>query len=133
MQTSSLSEGFGDYLAGTLTEGACIADWDATSYGPPCLRSCDNDKIYPDNYVGGFFGFLFVHENGMIWSGACWDLRDALGADLAAQHVIGGLFFQPTNATFEEAALAQIVVTNRYFGGAYEEIIRSVHEARGIL
>ena len=67
-EAGSISEGFGDYWAVTttmvvrqklglapLTDPACVADWDATSYEPTpphCLRRVDSNLHYPENLVG---------------------------------------------------------------------------------
>jgi len=49
-------------------------------FGPGTyLRSADNTNRYPDDHVGE------VHEDGLIISGAFWDLRQAIGLPLAEQ------------------------------------------------
>ncbi len=85
VEAGGISEGFGDYWAGTVGEWAagptsdpaCIADWDAVSYtaGPVhCLRRLDRDLSYPEDLIGA------VHRDGQIWSHALWNLRTAIGA-----------------------------------------------------
>jgi hypothetical protein len=84
-EAGSISEGFGDYWAATVTEAvsgpqsdpACIMDWDSTSYtaGPVhCLRRLDRDLKYPTDLNDA------VHHDGQIWSHALWNLRTAIGA-----------------------------------------------------
>src|SRR4051794_15671152 len=79
----AIGEGFGDYLAGTVSahyaptpDEACIADWDSTSYTrttPHCLRRLDEPKTYPADLVGK------VHADGEIWSASLWAFRSAVG------------------------------------------------------
>jgi hypothetical protein len=101
-EAGAISEGFGDYLAVTVSEAvrarlgrsassdpACVADWDAFSYTstePHCLRRVDLDLNYPEDLRGE------VHADGRIWSRALWDLRGALGARIADAVVLEGQF-----------------------------------------
>ena len=85
VEAGGISEGFGDYWAGTVAEWpcagppsseACIADWDAARHGRPihCLRRLDRNLMYPTDITGA------VHRDGQIWSHALWNLRTAIGA-----------------------------------------------------
>ncbi len=101
-EAGSISEGFGDYWAVTttmvvrqklglapLTDPACVADWDATSYDPTpphCLRRVDSNLHYPENLVGE------VHADGRIWSRALWDIRNAIGNVRADTVILEGQF-----------------------------------------
>ena len=65
LEAGAISEGFGDYWSVTTTEvvrqklglpalsdPACVADWDSTSYDPTpphCLRRVDSDLHYPED------------------------------------------------------------------------------------
>ncbi len=69
VEAGAISEGFGDYWAVTttmvvrkrlgllpLTDPACVADWDATSYDPTpphCLRRIDSNLHYPEDLSAG--------------------------------------------------------------------------------
>ena len=101
-EAGAISEGFGDYWAVTttmvvrqklglpaLTDPACVADWDATSYDPTpphCLRRIDTNLHYPENLTGA------VHGDGRIWSRALWDIRNALGNVRADTVILEGQF-----------------------------------------
>lgn len=101
-EAGAISEGFGDYWAVTttmvvrqklglpaLTDPACVADWDATSYDPTpphCLRRIDMNLHYPENLTGA------VHADGRIWSRALWDIRNALGNVRADTVILEGQF-----------------------------------------
>ncbi len=63
-QAGAIGEGFGDYLAVTMsqrlspdtatTPWACVMDWDATSYTsdtPHCLRRVDGGKVFPTTWT----------------------------------------------------------------------------------
>jgi hypothetical protein len=96
-EAGSISEGFGDYWAGDVSEWAagrqpdpaCIAEWDSVSYtaGPVhCLRRLDSSLMYPTNLSGE------VHHDGMIWSHALWNLRGAIGATHADTAILWAQF-----------------------------------------
>ena len=82
-EASAISEGFGDYWAVTVgnviaptSDPACVADWDSVSYtssAPHCLRRVDTNLRYPADLNGE------VHHDGLIWSRALWDIRQAVG------------------------------------------------------
>jgi hypothetical protein len=68
----AIGEGFGDYLAVTVSEHfaptpdePCVADWDSTSYTttiPHCLRRVDGTKHYPEDLANP----REVHADGEI-------------------------------------------------------------------
>lgn len=82
-------EGFSDYFGCSITGnphhgGGC---WSGRHIDSP-------DKKYPENYTGG------SHSDGMIISGALWDVRDILGAEYTSNMAIRALKHAP--ATFSE-------------------------------
>ena len=87
-EAGGIGEAFGDYWAVTVADviaptldTPCVADWDSVSYTsdvPHCLRRVDTNAHYPEDLGDE------VHRNGLIWSRALWDIRQALG------HVHGG-------------------------------------------
>ncbi len=111
-QGGAMGEGFGDYMAVTMSQGtarngsrrtptACVMDWDATSYtsGPThCLRRTDRNKMYPGDMVGE------VHSDGEIWSRALWRMNQALGRDVATTIIIESHFWMNQRTQFTEAA-----------------------------
>lgn len=69
VQNGSMNEGWADYFAASFTN--------VPNFGAGCFagRNIDTpDLRMPDNWVGT------VHEDGVIFSGALWDTRTALGA-----------------------------------------------------
>lgn len=89
LDAGSIGEAFGDYLAVSVgldaarqygwpvrTPEPCVMDWDATSYTstvPHCLRRLDTGLVLEDRKGE-------VHYDGMIWSGALWDIRQRWAA-----------------------------------------------------
>ena len=142
VEAGAISEGFGDYWAVTvtqvvrqklglppLTDPACVADWDATSYDPTpphCLRRVDSNLHYPENLVGQ------VHADGRIWSRALWDIRNALGNVRADTVILEGQFnFGGTTMT--QLATNTVAAANRLYGPAVANTVRAQFQARGIL
>ena len=141
-EAGSISEGFGDYWAVTttmvvrqklglapLTDPACVADWDATSYDatpPHCLRRVDSNLHYPENLVGQ------VHADGRIWSRALWDIRKAIGNVRADTVILEGQFdFGGTTMT--QLATATVAAATRLYDAATANTVRAQFQARGIL
>jgi hypothetical protein len=142
VQAGAISEGFGDYWAVTttqvvrqrlglppLTDPACVADWDATSYDPTpphCLRRVDTNLHYPENLVGQ------VHADGRIWSRALWDIRNAIGNIRADTVILEGQFDFP-GTTMTELATRTAAAAQRLYGNATANRVRAQFAARGIL
>jgi hypothetical protein len=138
----AISEGFGDYWAVTttmvvraklglppLSDPACVADWDATSYDPTepyCLRRVDTNLHYPENLVGQ------VHADGRIWSRALWDIRGAIGNVRADTVILEGQFDFP-GTTMTALAESTVGAAQRLYGNATANAVRRQFEARGIL
>jgi hypothetical protein len=138
----AISEGFGDYWAVTttivvrqklglppLSDPACVADWDATSYDPTpphCLRRVDSNVHYPEDLVGR------VHADGRIWSRALWDIRNAIGNVRADTVILEGQFDFP-GTTMTDLANRTVAAARRLYGNATANVVRAQFEARGIL
>lgn len=142
----AMGEGFSDYLAAVVhasrgnpgyqdVHAACIGEWDSTAYTnqtppftyPPCLRRVDGSKVYPTDLVGG------IYDDGQIWSGALWDIRNAIGGNVATQIVLEHQYSLPKGATMPQAALEMVAVDADLFGGFNEIRLRQAFCARGIL
>jgi zinc metalloprotease ZmpB len=141
-QAGAISEGFGDYWAVTttqvvraklglppLSDPACVADWDATSYDPTpphCLRRVDSNLHYPENLTGA------VHSDGRIWSRALWDIRNAIGHVKADTVILEGQFDFP-GTTMPVLAQRTVAAAQRLYGASTANAVRRQFEARGIL
>jgi MYXO-CTERM domain-containing protein len=72
----SIGEGIGDTVAFFQTGDSFIAPYFLTNGG--AIRNVAPDQVYPDDFGA------FVHDNGLIFGGAIWDLWDILVDDLGA-------------------------------------------------
>ncbi|MCA9726256.1 MAG: hypothetical protein KC729_01130 [Candidatus Eisenbacteria bacterium] len=96
--TRAISEGFSDFWAASLTDDPCVGNWDATSYSPPCLRSTDQNAVYPGSLTGR------PHTDGQIWSGLLWDLHESLGTEAAERLALAAFLEQDPDSRWPEAA-----------------------------
>jgi hypothetical protein len=94
----SLSEGFADYLAASFTGDACVGDWDGTYRPGGCLRDLTEVRRYPEDRTGD------PHEDGLLWSGTLWRLRELLGPDVADRLAACSLYYQLPRSRFQDAA-----------------------------
>lgn len=136
-EAGGIGEGFGDYWAATVSnliaptaDPACVADWDAISYTsttPHCLRRVDTDAQYPEDLGDE------VHANGLIWSGALWQIRGDLGRIVADTLILEAQFAFAQDTTMPEAAEDTVAAAQSLYGPATADTVRAVFEARGIL
>ena len=139
LEAGAISEGFGDYWSVTTTEvvrqklglpalsdPACVADWDSTSYDPTsphCLRRVDSDLHYPEDLVGE------VHADGRIWSRALWDIRNAIGNVRADTTILEGQF-DFSGTTMTDLAKLTVAAAQRLYGNATASSVRAAFMAR---
>jgi hypothetical protein len=135
-EAGAISEGFGDYWAGDVTnivaptpDPACIADWDSTSYTPGpvhCLRRLDTNLHYPADLNGE------VHHDGQMWSRALWDIRTALGHVKADTIILNGQF-DFTGTTMTQLARATVTAAQSIYGNSAAKAVTTAFADRGIL
>jgi hypothetical protein len=141
-EAGSISEGFGDYWAATVTEWAmaqagvtglvtpvCIMDWDSTSYTssvPHCLRRLDSPRMYPTDLNGE------VHHDGTIWSHALWNLRTAIGAAHADTAILLAQFGW-VGTTMPDLAGRIVAAVNTQYGAAEAGLATTAFTSRGIV
>jgi hypothetical protein len=137
IEGGAIHEGFGDYLAATLSTTvpgdarfhALVGEWDATSYDfhdPPYLRRTDGNKVYPDDLV------FQVHADGEIWSAILWKIHQALGRVPADRIIFNANFLFPQDVGFEDAAAALIQSDQMLNGGANAAAINAALAAHGL-
>ncbi|MFT3713459.1 MAG: M36 family metallopeptidase [Archangium sp.] len=130
----AMGEGFGDYLAGAMsqvlpadaghpqmTDPACVGDWDGTAYSmltPKCLRRLDSSKHWPEAEAGE------VHDDGELWSAGLWRVRTQLGGDVGDRLAIEVHFLLGTSSTFFTASTALLTADQMINAGANEATIR---------
>lgn len=139
LEAGSISEGFGDYWAFTVSasasgaqpDPACIAEWDATSYDSNaangiCLRRIDSDLQYPDDLLDE------VHADGRIWSHALYDIHLALGGPVADTIILNAQF-DWTGSTMPDLAARTVAAAQSLYGATEAAAVTAAFEARGIL
>lgn len=87
-ESGALNEGWADYFACTVNNNSIVAEGFYVSSGNG-FRNINNTYRYPADIVGE------VHTDGRIISGAMWDLREILGAELADELVLRGMKLEP--------------------------------------
>ncbi|WP_163508644.1 M36 family metallopeptidase [Fodinicola acaciae] len=134
-EAGAIGEGFGDYLAVTLSlpqgkgyDPACVMDWDSTSYtdAPHCLRRVDTKKTVDDK-TGE------VHDDGEIWSAALWDINRALGRTKADKLIIQSQFYYAPDTSFAAAANNVVATARALYGKQTADKIRPFFVKRKIL
>jgi zinc metalloprotease ZmpB len=137
VEAGSIGEGFGDYFAVTVSnmlaptpDPACVADWDSVSYistVPHCLRRVDTNLHYPEDLNGR------VHHDGQIWSRALWDIRQALGAEVADTIILEAQFDFAPDTSMPAAAQATVDTAQSLYGTTTADTVLAAFQARGIL
>ncbi|AKU18596.1 bacillolysin [Luteipulveratus mongoliensis] len=135
----AIGEGFGDYLAMTMsqpnspdnatTPWACVMDWDSTSYTsttPHCIRRLDTDKTVADK-TGE------VHDDGEIWSNALFDINKGLGRDKANKVILEAQFNFAPDTDFAKAAKNTVDAATSLYGATDAAKVTAAFHARGIL
>ena len=136
-EAGGIGEGFGDYWAVTVSnviaptaDTPCVADWDSVSYTsevPHCLRRVDTNAHYPEDLSEK------VHANGLMWSRALWDIRQALGHVTADTLILEAQFSFAPDTTMPDAATATVAAAQSLYGNATAAIVQAAFVARGIL
>lgn len=147
-EMNAMGEGFSDYIAadfhahqGSLAyqkkHAACVGEWDGTAYSetiPTCLRRVDSDKTYKNLTVAAN---ITEHDkmylDSAIWSRVLWDIRKALGSNIANQIILEHHYALPVDATMPLAALEMLSIDAKLFGGLHEVALRKAFCTRGIL
>ena len=144
LEGASMGEGFGDYIAAVMSSrttgpskfDACMFEWDATSYTTGlCARRADADLT---KQKGLRRCFDDPHCVGLGWSGALWELRGLLGADLNGQSVMDRVVFEShlmlsRRSNFKAGAKALIAADALLYGGANGAAIEAEMKQRGFL
>ncbi|MCA9608020.1 MAG: hypothetical protein KC619_20570, partial [Myxococcales bacterium] len=130
----AINEGYADYVAATVSGDPDMAEYLRGSGlgGEAALRNLDNTLVCPDDLVGE------GHFDGRIFSGAAWDLRNAIGvekADALLYSTIVAIDSVPTLAEATETLLAaaDALVTDGTLDASDREMVQSVMEARGLV
>jgi hypothetical protein len=139
-QAAAMGEGFGDYFAASFFDPVkpaayrtSVMTWDGLEAGidaglhPPCLRRVDEPMTSRDFRSGGD-----EHANGMIWSATLWDVRLALGRDVAARVIVESHFQLDGFTTFVRGARAILDADRNLENGRHVETLRKIFAKRKI-
>ncbi len=94
---TAIAEGSADYFSCSFMGDPDVGEYSAAGEDLPYLSSIDGDRVCPDDLVGE------AHHDGLIWSGAMWDLRELLGEALVDQAHYDVIAQLPAAVTFPEA------------------------------
>ncbi|MCI0421216.1 MAG: M36 family metallopeptidase, partial [Acidobacteria bacterium] len=127
----AMGEAFADYFACTVLDDPEVGEW---AFGTPNGdRSLLNLNRYPNDQFLPGTNKREEHYTGWIWGGALWDLRTALGAEVADQIIFQSLYFLPQyTADFGNGLQALIAADNVLFHGVHRLTITRKLNARGI-
>ncbi|KAA3618275.1 MAG: T9SS C-terminal target domain-containing protein [Calditrichaeota bacterium] len=125
-EKGAMSEGYADYFACSFTDDSNWAEWLHTTYtthlrklntDPATFNYSNYDNIsYRTSPVGS------AHANGMIWSGALWDLRTLLGDSLADEIIFTSVISLTSTPTFLDGLNAIL----DYAGTVYPSTIPTI-------
>jgi len=138
-EAAALGEGFSDYLAASFFADKkpkslrpCIMAWDRILEAvsdKPSFRRVDERLTYKD-FVHG--EQAEEHENGTIWSSTLWEIRGALGQEVADKIIVESHFQLDAYATFAQAARAIVDADAHLYDGRHGRMLVRIFEKRGI-
>lgn len=129
-QNGAMSEGYGDYFAASFYDDALVGEWDAVSYTGGSLhylRRVDGDKHYPNDLVG------WVHDDGEIWSAGLWDLRMAVGREVADNIIVEAMALQSSSTNMASGANWILTAEQQLYGGAWRPFLEWAFDRRGFI
>lgn len=135
-ESSALHEGLADYLAAATTEDPAIGEWLYVLYPQGVTRVDSDPSVFRydqyDRVRWGGVGTGSAWANGMILSGALWDLRARLGRT-ADSLVIEAILHLPPEPLWMDMALALLEADWRTSDGRHALTIVQTLAERGIL
>ncbi len=102
----SVGEGVGDAVSAFLTGDATIAPYFMTNGNG--IREVSSDRVYPDDVVNE------VHEDGLIFAGAVWDLWENLLDTYGESREERGEAWRVTSTLFADALKAGPTIESAY-------------------
>ena len=136
-QAAAMGEGFGDYFSASFFADrkprefkACFGAWDGIEAGgdPPCWRRLDEDLSFEAFEDADDM----EHENGQIWSGALWEIWNAIGRRAADRIIIESHYQLDAFTTFARGARAILDADRNLYGGRNVARLARIFQRRGI-
>ena len=143
-ESTAMAEGFSDYLAMSYfydkksdAYKKTVMSWDGLHLGltrnitPPAIRRISQSANYLNDFVNRNGN---QHNNGSIWSGALWDIYEAMGRDKADRIIIESHFELSAHTTFSRGARAIIHANRNLFSdeNQHESTLKKIFTQRGI-
>jgi hypothetical protein len=135
-EVQARNEGYADYFSCSFTNDPIYGEWMA--YDAPHLRIVSNNSAtfsYKNwNSISYYNDYnSSKYTNGMIWSGACWDLRTTLGQSVADKIIFRGLIQVHGSYDYETAMDGIISADYDLFSGSHVNTIETIFNNRSIL
>ena len=126
-ESGAIHEGQADYFAASHSNDPRIGEWAGAKSGLPYLRCLENTLHYPDDLEHE------VHADGRIWGGTLWDIRKALGAEVANRLIHASHYsLEEGRPRFIDAAIAFFNADRDMYNGAHTPEISRILQERGI-
>jgi extracellular elastinolytic metalloproteinase len=140
-QSSGMGEGWGDYIACTVTGHTVVGAWVVGQAGG--IRDFPYDN-FPDDFgdlgTGRYTGFLpdgrrHPHPIGEIWCATLMEMNRNIGAEMGVQLVVDALKLSPTNPSFLEmrdsilAALDAMLASDKLSSDEHSTVRNGIWEA----
>jgi Zn-dependent metalloprotease len=124
----ALNEGTADYFSDSFLNDPVMGEFAARIFGSrtPYIRRGDNTLKWPYSTVGE------AHTDGNIWSGALWDVRAALGPEMADNIAINAVAMLDGSAEFYDAASAAVEAAGYLYGEDAASVVADIMASRGI-
>lgn len=155
-EAAAMGEGFGDYFAGSFFHAhkpapyqLTVMSWDGARYRdpeverlarrdegaaaaleqqrPPCVRRLDSLRTYESfDHEGD------EHDNGEIWSATLWEIRQAVGRDIADTIIVESHFQLDGFTSFARGARSILDADRNLYQGKHLAALRRIFRRRGI-
>jgi hypothetical protein len=128
------AEGYSDYFTASFTNDAELFEWYVVEYDHATIADNDPEFFNYNNWDNVTYNFIDPdpYGRGMIWSGACWDLREVLGPTIADKIIFKGIEYVPGNSDYETGRDGIIQGDNFFYNGQHEQTIINIFQTRGI-
>jgi hypothetical protein len=134
-EPGSLNEAWADYFAAAFTDDPLLGEYASVKggYGETGLRNIETNASCPKDTIGE------IHNDGLIWSGALWEIRTTIAKSFGKEKAIE--FDRAVLASLAQATISEnfkiqsekLLKTLKARGlGQFSEIAESVFKRRGI-
>ncbi len=119
-EPGGLNEAWSDYFAAAFTSDPKVGQYANVQdgYGEVALRNIDNNASCPNDVIGE------IHNDGLIWSGALWEIRKTIQERISEDAVV----------QFDRAVLASLsqAKTSEDFKAQSEKLINNIRARDGL-